>query len=407
MIKYIKYIFSLWLIWLSFYNHVSGYFFGIKSSDNTISNIQQIEDKYKINFPVVSFIFDGVSTATAWVLENLASTLGTGRVYHIALSPEVTTYDINRWNYDSLYSGFFWLLKKHDLKVIFRTMHEMNGWRYHRSGDPIDYKKARNRIWSLSRKVWLDKKNILFDFSVNHMDLPAYDNIPSQYTNYTRCTPEKKKNTWCYTLEDYRPGNWVVDVVWFSMYNRGKGWDDRIWMKPEQIIYERPRDLLTRLWNYNKPIIIDEVGTTSAKYAGSYDRNKTISSYQTDYESKNERLRQFKQALEDNKNIKWAVYFNVDYTMWHQYELRGESDRAVLDVRMDKTYYDIFPLIYSGRLDKMELGFVESGVVYKQDPLLFARKRKILNIPSKSWIKPGPEISGWHTSPINKSIFDF
>lgn len=34
------------------------YLLGFKSADNTIENIQTIEQKYKIHLPIVGFIFD-------------------------------------------------------------------------------------------------------------------------------------------------------------------------------------------------------------------------------------------------------------------------------------------------------------------------------------------------------------
>lgn len=34
------------------------YLFGMKSRDNSISNIERIEKEYKLDLPIVSFIFD-------------------------------------------------------------------------------------------------------------------------------------------------------------------------------------------------------------------------------------------------------------------------------------------------------------------------------------------------------------
>jgi hypothetical protein len=52
-------------------------------------------------------------------------------------------------------------------------MHEMNGGRYPRASDPVNFKKARIHIRELSRNVGLNQKNILFDMSVNHWDMPS------------------------------------------------------------------------------------------------------------------------------------------------------------------------------------------------------------------------------------------
>jgi len=65
------------------------------------------------------------------------------------------------------------MIKDLNLKVVFRTMHEMNGGRYSWSNDPENFKNARIRIRNISREEGLDQKNILFDFSVNHWDMPT------------------------------------------------------------------------------------------------------------------------------------------------------------------------------------------------------------------------------------------
>lgn len=397
--KTYKYLLGLCMIvWLSLYIPSYSYFFGLKSADNTITNIQNIQEMYGVKPDIVSFIFEWLTTATAATMESLATKIGKDTVYHIALSPTVTPSAINKWSYDDVYKAFFSLIKKHDIQVIFRTMHEMNWWRYHRSGDPEEFKSSWSKIRQLSREVWLGQDNILFDFSVNHVDMPSIDNKPSQSATLISCTPNKKLTTWCYSFEDYWPGDDVVDVVWFSMYNRGKWWDDRLRLTPEQIIYNEKRDLLDRLSQYDKPIIIDEVWTTSAKYAWSYDRQKTINSYKYDYESKNQRLRQLKQLLEEEDRIKWAVYFNVDYTRWHTYELRWESDRAVFDIAMNKVYYDVYPLINESSLDKKELWFgsITSGTT---------DTKTIINNPQQE-LSPTKKkrMLKWHISTVNNTI---
>ena len=39
-------------------SQAEAYLFGMKSWDNTIENIQRIEKEYKLDLPIVSFIFD-------------------------------------------------------------------------------------------------------------------------------------------------------------------------------------------------------------------------------------------------------------------------------------------------------------------------------------------------------------
>jgi beta-mannanase len=84
------------------------------------------------------------------------------------LSPNVTAKEVTEWKFDKEYTEFFQKISKSNIPVIFRTMHEMNGWWYPRSSDPENFKKAWIHIRELSRKLWLDKEKIAFDFSVNH-----------------------------------------------------------------------------------------------------------------------------------------------------------------------------------------------------------------------------------------------
>ncbi len=43
---------------LSLGSRSEAYLFGMKSWDNSIENIQQIEKEYSLDLPIVSFIFD-------------------------------------------------------------------------------------------------------------------------------------------------------------------------------------------------------------------------------------------------------------------------------------------------------------------------------------------------------------
>ncbi|MDO4713662.1 MAG: glycosyl hydrolase [bacterium] len=108
---------------------------------------------------------------------------------------------------------FFESIKNLDLKVIFRTMHEMNGGWYPWSSNPEAFQEAWRHIWRLSRAVGLDQSHILFDFSVNAWDLPAKDRNPSQTTVYEHCYPKVKDKLGCPSFEDYYPGDAYVDLV--------------------------------------------------------------------------------------------------------------------------------------------------------------------------------------------------
>jgi beta-mannanase len=52
-------------------------------------------------------------------------------------------------------------------------MHEMNGGWYPWSSNPDLFKQAWVHVWKLSRKQGLTQTDILFDFSVNHRDMPT------------------------------------------------------------------------------------------------------------------------------------------------------------------------------------------------------------------------------------------
>jgi hypothetical protein len=92
--------------------------------------------------------------------------------------------------FDQQYLQFFQKVKEKNLKVIFRTMHEMNGGWYPRASNPETFKQARIHVWQLSRMVGLDQNFLLFDFSVNHWDMPT-KGTPSQTATLYTCTSPK------------------------------------------------------------------------------------------------------------------------------------------------------------------------------------------------------------------------
>jgi len=374
------------------------YLFGIKSFDNTIENIVQIEEKYDFNFPIVAFIFD---PRDEWkisnTLNNLNDKFGTEKVYHITLSPNsYSAKQVSEWIFDENYKKFFELIKKNDLKVIFRTMHEMNGWRYPRWSYPENFQKARIHVWNLSREFWLDQNNILFDMSVNHRDMPTKW-TPSQIAKLITCnqktkfteiehkefistwytsktmetkiplpqskldkllwkstkynivwqtisipypiydiTIEKKQN--CYTFEDYYPGDKYVDIMWVTFYNRWKAGYNRHWLYPDQILNDKNRDTLKRLKSFKKPIFIDEVATTAVRYTWAYNQPQSQELYQTESDLKNKWIISLKNLMLQNPEILGMVYFNIDYTYWLKYRIIWEADRAIINLNNDKFY---------------------------------------------------------------------
>ncbi len=321
-----------------FTSDVNAYIFWLKSSDNTIENIQQIEKKYKVRLPVVWFIFDPRWDNVLKTINSLGTWLWIDRVYHITVSPNMfSAQDVADWKFDKEYISVFKAIKDNDLKVIFRTMHEMNGWRYARASNPETFKQARIHVWKLSRKVWLDQYNILFDFSINHRDMPTLQK-PSQSAKLIQCSPWQKEKLKCYTFEDYYPGNDYVDIIWVSFYNRGKATSNRLRLSPNKTIGDNSWNTLNRMKQYLKPIFIDEVWTTAVFYTWAYNNKKSKEIYQKDFYRKNLRLTQLKDFFLSEPLIYWAIYFNTDYTDWLNFPTVGEADWSIINLFRDKFY---------------------------------------------------------------------
>ncbi|MDD3262960.1 MAG: glycosyl hydrolase [Candidatus Absconditabacteria bacterium] len=323
----------------------NAYLLGLKSADNTIENIQRIEEKHKIRISLVGFIFDPRDDSVINTINQLSSTLGTTRIYHITISPNnFSAKEVAEGKFDRQYKEFFQAVKDNNLKVVFRTMHEMNGGRYPWSSHPENFKKARIHVRNISRELGISTENILFDFSVNHRDMPTKE-IPNQKAKLIACQLSWKEKVGCYTFEDYYPGDEYVDIIGFSFYNRGKGFADRKRLTPNQIVYERGRNPLQRIKSFNKPIMIDEVATTAVWYEEEFDYNISKQIYKTNYKAKNTWLRQLQTLLRREQSIIGTVYFNVDYTKGLSNRLIGEADRSVIDLDTKKVYNTIFTLL--------------------------------------------------------------
>lgn len=326
-------------------SNTKAYIFWLKSSDNTIENIQEIENKYQIRLPVVWFIFDPRWNHILDTINNLWSWLGYDRVYHITVSPNnFSAQEVIEWIFDKEYQSVFKAIKNNDIKVIFRTMHEMNWWRYPRASNPELFKQAWIHVWKLSRKEWLNQFNILFDFSINHRDMPT-NQTPSQSAKLIQCSPSQKEKLNCYTFEDYYPWDNYVDIVWVSFYNRWKATSNRLRIAPEEIINDTSRNTLSRMEKLWKPLFIDEVATTSVYYTSAYDAQKSKEIYNTQTERKNQRLKQLKDFMLKHHQIYWALYFNTDYTDWLHFPQLWEADRSIINLYRDKFYqwfWDIY-----------------------------------------------------------------
>lgn len=407
----IKIIFLWGILWL-WISVTNAYLLWLKSADNTIENIQTIEQTHKIKIPLVGFIFDPRGPYVINTLNQLSWTLGWTRVYHITLSPNMfSATEVADGKFDKQYLEFFETIKKNDLKIVFRTMHEMNGGRYPRSSNPEAFKKAWIHVWNLSREVGLSTNNILFDFSVNHRDMPTKQ-TPSQTAKLIPCQIKNKEKLKCFTFEDYYPGDTYVDLVWFTFYNRGKGSSDRKRLTPSQIVYEKWREPLKRIKALGKPIIIDEVGTTAVWYTGDYDAKLSKEIYTTNPKFKNTWLWQLQQLLWKETDIVGAVYFNVDYTNGLTKKLIGEADRSVINTTNNKVYKTIFTLLKnsdnlhlrSPLVNLFGVGILSINNTEKFVPLKFVSKiRKIESVFSKIW-KSEEEIKKIRMSLTEKDI---
>ena len=209
----------------------------------------------------------------------------------------MTALQVVEGKFDTQYKQFFSDIKKNNLRVVFRTMHEMNGGRYPRSSDPKNFKKAWIHVRELSRAEGLTTSNILFDMSVNARDLPAKGGKPSQTATFIQCQQSVKVKRKCPTFEDYYPGDKYVDLMGVTFYNRGKGNSNRRRGTPDQIVNAAGRKTLDRLKKLNKPIFVDEVGTTAVNYTGAYSFTKSLEVYQNNKALKNARLLQLKAFL--------------------------------------------------------------------------------------------------------------
>jgi hypothetical protein len=116
---------------------VHAYSLGIKSRDNSTQNILRTEKNADVTIPLASFIFDPRDEFAYNTLVDIPYTLGRQRIYHITLSPgKYTAQEVADGKADAMYKDFFSLVQSLHIRIIFRTMHEMNGGRYPRSSDP-------------------------------------------------------------------------------------------------------------------------------------------------------------------------------------------------------------------------------------------------------------------------------
>lgn len=311
-------------VWcVAYVTETQAYVMGMKSTDNSVENIMAVEKQIGHDVRLAAFILDPFLGKESLIQYQKHVNYLSGKVLHFTVSPNLLTAKaVSKWAFDREYGDFFDFVKKNNLKVVFRTMHEMNGNWYPRAGSTQQFKKARIRVWKLSRARGLDSKNILFNFSLNHRDVsgPAW----------IRCTLENKDMRNCSTREDYRPGDKYVDVIWFTFYNRWKATSNRKRLMPQDILVKDGADILQRVSAKGMPVFIDEVGTTSVVYSGDYSREKSLQVFtSTGGDAKNQRLKELAVFIRTLPNIVGMVYFNVDYTEALSHEIPNEADRII------------------------------------------------------------------------------
>ncbi len=343
---------KIWLLLLFFLIlpcSTQAFVLGLKSTDNTVQNIVDIEKTYQLYLPIVAFIYDPWEQQDVVAeLEKMKAELGDQRIYHISVSPnQFSAEEVANGAFDEQYKLFFQTIKRLKLKVVFRTMHEMNGGRYPRGSNPEMFKKAWIHVWELSRSLGLDQQDILFDFSVNHWDMPTLWK-PSQQAKLIQCKVGKD----CYHFEDYYPGGEYVDIVGVTFYNRWKATSNRLWKTSGQILDDPEWKTLERLKALWKPLFIDEVGTTSVWYDEKYSAQSSRSAFLSSEADvrKNQWLRELSELLKANHFV-GAVYFNVDYTNGLNQALVWEADWAIINTTIGKFYEGFWDLYSSSKSD--------------------------------------------------------
>lgn len=353
-IKSFLIIFALYAFFASNSQKANAYTLGLKSRDNSITNIQRVEKTLKTELPLVSFIFHTRDEFSYNTVAKFSYDLGKEKIYHITLAPDhYTAQEVADGKADEIYKNFFQLIKETHLKVVFRTMHEMNWWWYPRSSNPIAFKKARTRIRDLSRQAGLTKKEILFDMSLNAWDMPTKDAKPNQSSTLMYCYPSQKYKLNCPTFEDYYPWDEYVDILGVSFYNRGKGNTNRLRQPPYEIINNSQWKTLDRMKTFNKPLFVDEVGTTAVRYDEQYNQQKSIQVYQAETARKDAWLDNLRDFLQNESLIIGSIYFNVDLTYWLTNRIVGEADRSIFDPATGKIYEGWRRLLASAYNNKM------------------------------------------------------
>lgn len=330
-----KFLLSLIVFCCVFFVYCSAATIGIHGVQNRgwVKQILNWEKKNKTTIPVIGMVFDQYWEAESTYLSNTVHSLWTGRIYHISISPYgLTAQEVADGYYNRSYSRFFWDIQKLGIKVVFRTMHEMNGGRYSWASHPDQFKQAWINIYTMARKKFnLQSDKLLFSLSFNSQDLPTSDDRPTQNSAYNYCSQWRIDHTGrCPRMEDYYPGDAYVDVVGITLYNRWRSRPDyrSVWKTPYELLTEWW--LLQRLNHRWKPLIIDELGTTAINFTGEWSQPKANESFQNNTYDKNAWLQWRQEILVANQNIVSIVYFNMDATQGAQQQVLWQADRSMI-----------------------------------------------------------------------------
>lgn len=241
----------------------------------------------------------------------------------------------------------------------------MNGWWYSWSSDPVNFPIFWKMVWKWSREEWLDRSNILFDYSINSQDLPVAPGFfVDQLSEVVNCNQEKKKEIGCLTFEDYYPGDEYVDIMWVTIYNwwkwaRAEKWAS--WRTPMEVINEPWYWTLDRMKTFNKPIFIDEAWTTSINIDWEFDNARLIDIYNKNHiwqpwvpaiwiKDKDKWISQLIELYTDPQII-WGAYFNADVTYWFTDRSKiWELDWTAIDPDKNFAYPAIIKLFNDHRL---------------------------------------------------------
>jgi beta-mannanase len=145
------------------------------------------------------------------------------------------------------------------------------------------------------------------------------------------CTPARKARINCPVWENYYPGDEVVDIIWITVYNRGKANSNRQRLSFRQIINDPNWNQRDRIRMVDKPIYIDEVWTTAVHYSENYSYRQSRSIFKTLKKLKSAWLSELTATLNHTPEIVGVNYFNVDYTNGLRNWIVGEADRKIVD----------------------------------------------------------------------------